>query len=125
MFAPVGEIGTFASDRPNLNVEVAEDPGAMSQVEARNWLEQRAFRLMAVHQHFEILQSVPTTLAGQPAWIMKVTLTSLIDGSEGTNMQIMTGINGRTYLVSYNSPAELFDQYLPAVQNMINSFKVE
>ncbi|HEX6281319.1 MAG TPA: hypothetical protein VFZ67_03760, partial [Nitrososphaera sp.] len=125
IFAPEGEQGVFTADRPNFNVEVAEERGAMADYEARAWLEQRAFELMAIHEQFEIIESVPTTVAGQPAWMIKYTFTSLISDSEVTHMQILGGVAGRTYLLTYSSPVEHFDEYLPAVQHMLNSFRVE
>ena len=127
VFAPSteGEEGVFTADRPNFNVEVAEEHGAMADYEARAWLEERAFELMTQHEHFEVLESAPTNLAGQPAWMIKYTFTSLIDGTEMTHTQAMGGVNGRTYLLTYSSPSDLYYQYLPQVQNMLNSFSVE
>ncbi len=125
VFAPEGEQGEFTGDRPNFNVEVSEDQGAMSQASARAYLEQRAFELMTLHEQFEIQESIPTVLACQPAWMIKYTFTSLIDDSELTHTQVLGGVAGRTYLLAYSSPADLYDQYLPAVQNIVNSFRVE
>jgi hypothetical protein len=125
VFAPEGEQGVFTGDRPNFNVEVSETQGAMSQASARAYLEQRTFELMTLHENFEVLLSEPTFLAGHPAWMVKYTFTSMIDDSEVTHIQVMGGIGDRTYLLSYSSPAELYDQYLPAVQNMVYSFRVE
>jgi hypothetical protein len=125
VFAPVEGIEGFIPDRPNFNVEVAEEPGAMADYQARAYLEQRAFELMTLHEDFEIIESVPTNLAGQPGWMIKMTFTSLLDGEEATQTQAMAGVAGRTYLLSYSSPADLYDQYLPSVQNMLNSFRVQ
>lgn len=124
-FSPEGEQGVFTADRPNFNVEIAEDTGAMADYEARAWLEQRAFELMTMHENFQIIESVPTTLAGLPAWMMRYTFTSMVDSLEVTHMQVMGGVAGRTYLLTYSSPANLFDEYLSDAQNMINSFRVE
>jgi hypothetical protein len=126
VFAPEGgDEGEFTADRPNFNVEVSEQQGAMSQASARAYLEERAFELMTLHEQFEVTQSVPTALAGQPGWMIEMRYTSLIDGSDNVQMQVMAGMAGRTYLLSYSSPADLYDEYLSAVQNMINSFRVE
>jgi hypothetical protein len=80
---------------------------------------------MTLHEHFEIIESVPTMLVGQPGWMIKYTFTSMIDGTEMTHTQAMGGVAGRTYLLTYSSPADLYDEYLPQVQNMLNSFRVE
>ncbi len=124
-FSPEGERGVFTGDRPNFNVEVAEESGAMADYEARAWLEQRASELMTVHETFQIIESAPTTLAGQPVWMLRYTFTNMMDNSEVTHMQVTGGVAGRTYLLTYSSPANLFDEYLPDVQNMINSFRVQ
>jgi hypothetical protein len=124
-----GEQGEFTADRPNFNVEVSEERGAMSQGSARAYLEERAFELVTAtlenNEQAEVTQSAPTTLAGQPAWMIEMRYTSLLDGSDNVQMQVMAGLAGRTYLLSYSSPADLYDEYLPEVQNMINSFRVE
>jgi hypothetical protein len=126
VFAPEGgDEGEFTADRPNFNVEVSEERGAMSQSSARAYLEERAFELMTVHDQFEVIESVPTTLQGQPGWMIKYTFTGMIDGTEMTHTQAMGGVAGRTYLLTYSSSTDLYDEYLPAVQNMINSFRVE
>jgi hypothetical protein len=125
VFAPEGEEGVFTADRPNVNIDVSETRGMVSAADARAQLEEHLFRLMTVHEQFEVIESVPATLAGQQGWKITYTFTSLIDGEEQTNMQIMAGIAGRTYQLSYSSPADLYDEYLPEVQNMINSFRVE
>jgi hypothetical protein len=125
VFAPEGEQGSFTGDRPNLNLEVAEERGAMASYEARAWLEERAFRLMTQHEQFDITASAPTTVAGREGWTLSVTFTSLLDGEEYTNKQWMVGTGGRTYLLTYHSPVESFDEYLPQVQQMIASFRVE
>jgi hypothetical protein len=124
-FSPEGEQGVFTEDRPNFNVEIAEEVGAMADNEARAWLEQRGFELMTMHENFQIIESVPTTLAGLPAWMIRYTFTSMIDGSVATHMQVMGGVAGRTYLLTYSSPANLFDEYLSDGQNMIDSFRIE
>src|SRR5919106_6747209 len=123
-----GEQGEFTADRPNFNVEVSEERGAMSQGSARAYLEERAFELVTAtlenNEQTEVTQSAPT-IAGQPAWMIEMRYTSLLDGSDNVQMQVMAGLAGRTYLLSYSSPADLYDEYLPEVQNMINSFRVE
>jgi hypothetical protein len=125
VFAPEGEEGEFTADRPNVNIDVSETRGMVSAADARAQLEEHMFGLMTVHEQLEVIESVPATLAGQQGWKITYTFTSLIDGEEQTNMQIMAGIAGRTYQLSYSSPADLYDEYLPEVQNMINSFRVE
>ena len=97
----------------------------MADYEARAWLEQRAFELMTMHENFQIIESVPTTLAGLPAWMMRYTFTNMTDNSEATHVQVMGGVAGRTYILTYSSPANLFDEYLSDAQNMINSFRVQ
>jgi hypothetical protein len=127
-FAPANQEG-FTGGRPNLNVEANEDGGAMSQDEVKAYLEERAFQLKTYHEQsekqFEITRSEPTTLAGQPDWKMQYTFESLIDGQESANMEVMAGIADRTYLLTFSTPTELFDEFLPDVQHMINSFRVE
>ena len=95
----------------------------MADYEARAWLEQRAFEFMTMHENFQIIESVPTTLAGLPAWMMRYTFTNMTDNSEATHVQVMGGVAGRTYILTYSSPANLFDEYLSDAQNMINSFR--
>lgn len=58
VFAPEGEEGSFTADRPNFSVEVSESRGAMSQAEAKAYLEERTFELMTHHEEFEVLTSV-------------------------------------------------------------------
>jgi hypothetical protein len=100
-FAPEGEQGEFTADRPNFNVEVSEDRGAMSQASAKAVLEQNVFELMMAHEQFEVQLSQPTVLAGQPAWMVKYTFTNLIgDNEEVTHTKVLAGLAGRTYMLT-------------------------
>jgi hypothetical protein len=72
----------------------------------------------------KILDSSPTTLAGQPAH--KVVLTDdRVQGLKLKKNQIWSVINNsKAYVITFGSEESKYDKYLPQVQNIIKSFKV-
>lgn len=76
-------------------------------------------------QNFSIIDSSPTTLAGLPAHTVTHTFTE--DGINSELMQIWAVDNSTdtAYVITYGSIVEEFNDGLPALRAMTDSFQVE
>jgi hypothetical protein len=65
------------------------------------------------------LSDEDTVLAGLPAhqWIYTVTLDSI----QGHGMQVWTVKNGRSYVLTFTSPEDLFETFLPIFKKMLST----
>jgi|GEM_PF-2858031 len=68
------------------------------------------------------LSDADTTLAGLPAhqWLYSVKL----DTVQGRGMQVWTVKNNRSYVLTYTSPDNLFDTFLPVFKKMLDSVTI-
>lgn len=75
-------------------------------------------------QDFELLNSSSVTLAGLPGHMIMYSFT---DESETPlqNLQVWTIKDGIAYVITYGGIPEEFDNSLPVVRNMMNSFSLE
>jgi hypothetical protein len=73
---------------------------------------------------FKLLNSSSTTLAGLPAHKVVYTFT----GESQTplqNLHVWTVKDGIAYIVTYNATPEEFDSSLPALQSVLDTFRLE
>ena len=75
-------------------------------------------------ENFKWIERNSTTLAGNPGY--KVLFSSTVSelGTEKTTMIIWTIKNGKAYEVWLSTKTDNFSSYLPAFENMIESFKI-
>jgi len=73
---------------------------------------------------FKILESGPTTLAGQPAHKIVFTDDS-VNGSKLKKIQVWTVLNNsKAYVITFGSEESKYADYLPQVQNILSSFRI-
>ena len=73
---------------------------------------------------FKILESAPTTLAGQPAHKIVFTDES-VKGIKSKKIQVWTVLNNsRAYLVTFASEESKYADYLPQIQKILSSFRI-
>jgi len=71
----------------------------------------------------KILDSSPTTLAGQPAHMVVLT-DDRVEGIKLKKSQVWSVINNsKAYVITFGSEESKYDKYLPQVENIIKSFK--
>jgi hypothetical protein len=75
-------------------------------------------------QDFKLLNSSSTTLAGLPAHMI---VYSFVDESETPlqNLQVWTVKDGTAYIITYTGTPEEFESSLPALQGVMDSFRLE
>ena len=74
----------------------------------------------------KILNSNPTTLAGQPGY--QVVFSTLPNMGSPVSFKIMhswTAINNKIYVFEYGVESSKFNTYLPTVNQMLDSLKIE
>jgi hypothetical protein len=87
------------------------------------------YRFNATDFHIDQATTTDTQLAGRPAYVlvfsdtfngfpMKTMVMGTFDDNHGSDN------NGRFYYVQYTAEASRYDQLLPAVHQMINSFEL-
>jgi len=75
-------------------------------------------------QDFKLLNSSSTTLAGLPAHMI---VYSFIDESETPlqNLQVWTVKDGTAYIITYTGTPEEFESSLPALQSVLDIFRLK
>jgi eukaryotic-like serine/threonine-protein kinase len=79
-------------------------------------------------QGMEIIESEPTTLAGNPAHKIIFSPGAQVAQSspiEFKVMQIFTTIENKVYLLSYNAETSKFPLYMDTIQQMLESLKIQ
>lgn len=86
------------------------------------------YRLNATNFHIDLATVTDTQLAGRPAYVLIFSdnfngfpMKTLVMGTFGDKHG---DDNGRAYYVQYTAEASRYDQLLPAVNQMINSFEL-
>jgi len=73
---------------------------------------------------FKILESAPTTLAGQPAHRI-VYADDSVNGSKLKKIQVWTVLNNsKAYLITFASEESKYDDYLPEAQNILSYVRI-
>lgn len=114
------------SDRYEINAAVSvSNMGLPSQANTLQALTDYRLQISP-----NIIQSQATTLAGLPAHMImrELSLSSvLLDISMGSNqmmLEVWAVKDGIWYHITFMTPADKFQQYLPIAQQMINSFQI-
>jgi hypothetical protein len=72
--------------------------------------------------NLKLLETNNSTLSGFPAHQIVYTYTT--DGLDLKNMQIWTIVDGMVYAITYGGTINEFNDSLPVIQNMIDSFQI-
>jgi len=68
--------------------------------------------------------SQPTTLSGLPAISRTIATKNPVSGTDILIAQIFVIKNGNAYTITYTAPSSIYYNYLPTVQQIINSFQI-
>jgi serine/threonine-protein kinase len=72
---------------------------------------------------FELIESTSATLSDNPAHKVVYTYSDAEIGITKT-MEILTIKDDKLYFISYTADATKYSSYLPTIQKMIDSFKI-
>jgi len=73
--------------------------------------------------NYNLIDSGPTTLAGNPA--QKIVFTATTDQHDLEILMMWTMSNGSEYMITYKAYPHNYDTYLGTAQQMIDSFNIE
>jgi tetratricopeptide (TPR) repeat protein len=91
---------------------------------------QESINAYKVNEDFEIVESNPDAkLAGNPAYLLTYTWTTEPENEDELSynlqtMEIGTIIENKGYYITYNAEEDAYSDYLPTIQNMIDSFEI-
>jgi hypothetical protein len=74
---------------------------------------------------FKLLNSSSTTLAGLPAHMIVYSFSDEESQTPWQNLQVWTVKYGMAYIITYGGIPEEFDSSLPALQSVVDSFRLE
>lgn len=74
---------------------------------------------------FKLLNSTSTTLAGLPAHMIVYSFTDEEIQTPWQNLQVWTIKDGIAYIITYGGVPEEFESSLPALQSVMDSFRLE
>ncbi len=120
------DIVTFLSPTQNDNavVDIHQDKPANGNSDIGTYLSSTISLYKNNLQDVKVIGSnTNSSLAGNKAYKLIYTYTTS-DGFRMKDMEIGTIIGNKAYYMVYDGKESLFDNYLPIVQNMIDSFKV-
>jgi hypothetical protein len=69
-----------------------------------------------------ILESNTTTLAGQPAH--RIVFTEDVQNQQFKKTQVWTVKDNKAYVITFSAQGPRYDDYLPSIESMINSLKI-
>jgi hypothetical protein len=78
--------------------------------------------LNKIFERFNLTDITSTTLAGNPA--QRIEYTARQDQVDLKFIQIVTIKDGKEYIITFGAPKGLFQNDVPAVQKMIDSFQI-
>lgn len=73
-------------------------------------------------QGFNLIESLPTTIANNPAH--QIVYTETLGPLKLKKMQIWTVMNGMAYIIIYSAEESSYSDQLPTVQKMLDSFNI-
>lgn len=120
------DIVTFLSPTQNDNavVDIHQDKPTNGNSDIGTYLSSTISLYKNNLQDVKVIGSnTNSSLAGNKAYKLIYTYTTS-DGFKMKDMEIGTIIGNKAYYIVYDGKESLFDNYLPIVQNMIDSFKV-
>lgn len=120
------DIVTFLSPTQNDNavVDIHQDKPTNGNSNIGTYLSSTISLYKNNLQDVKVIGSnTNSSLAGNKAYKLIYTYTTS-DGFKMKDMEIGTIIGNKAYYIVYDGKESLFDNYLPIVQNMIDSFKV-
>jgi hypothetical protein len=111
-----------SSDRYREIVSVALEP--FDNVSMAEWIRNTTNFLNTTSNDFMLSASSPTTLAGFPAHMLEYTYSDPSFGITRTMVISTIPDNQNVYSITYFAKPAEFDNSLPIVQKMINSFQL-
>jgi hypothetical protein len=101
----------------SVDIQVRDTPTNISNVSLGQYIELQIKNLKAVNPDFSLVESTPTTIAGNAAH-------QLLYISKGDKRLFFSTIKGdKIYNITYNSKPEKYQEYLSTIEQMIASFE--
>jgi hypothetical protein len=121
---------TFSDKYVNAAVLVKSDtlPSLTNTLQAMTEYKLKSYSVSTPDD--KLIQSQGTSLAGLPAHMVIVQFLSvenfldLWEMAKLMALEVWTVKDDKSYSILYITPVEKFEQYLPIVQQMINSFQI-
>jgi eukaryotic-like serine/threonine-protein kinase len=100
-----------------VDIQVRDIPTNISNMSLGQYIELQIKNLKAVNPDFSLVESTPTTIAGNAAH-------QLLYISKGDKRLFFSTIKGdKIYNITYNSKPEKYQEYLSTIEQMIASFE--
>jgi eukaryotic-like serine/threonine-protein kinase len=100
-----------------VDIQVRDIPTNISNMSLGQYIELQIKNLKAVNPDFSLVESTPTTIAGNAAH-------QLLYISKGDKRLFISTIKGdKIYNIMYNSKPEKYQEYLSTIEQMIASFE--
>jgi hypothetical protein len=116
--SPQGGMGNRAPEVINVVTEVL--PSSNFSLDSYT---EAAIGQVELFDNFQLLNSSSTTIGGLPGHMIVYTFT---DGQTPLqNLQAWTVKDGMAYIITYGGIPEEFDSSLPAIQSVLDSFRLE
>lgn len=116
--SPQGGMGNRAPEVINVITEVL--PSSNFSLDSYT---EAAFGQVESFENFQLLNSSSTTLGGLPAHMIVYTFTD--EQTPLQNLQAWTVKDGMAYVITYGGVPEEFDSSLPALQSVLDSFRLQ
>jgi eukaryotic-like serine/threonine-protein kinase len=101
----------------SVDIQVRDIPTNISNISLSQYIELQIKNLKAVNPDFSLVESTPTTIAGNAAH-------QLLYISKGDKRLFISTIKGdKIYNITYNSKPEKYQEYLSTIEQMIASFE--
>jgi eukaryotic-like serine/threonine-protein kinase len=101
----------------SVDIQVRDIPTNISNMSLGQYIELQIKNLKAVNPDFSLVESTPTTIAGNAAH-------QLLYISKGDKRLFISTIKGdKIYNIMYNSKPEKYQEYLSTIEQMIASFE--
>jgi eukaryotic-like serine/threonine-protein kinase len=101
----------------SVDIQVRDIPTNISNISLSQYIELQIKNLKAVNPDFSLVESTPTTIAGNAAH-------QLLYISKGDKRLFFSTIKGdKIYNITYNSKPEKYQEYLSTIEQMIASFE--
>jgi hypothetical protein len=118
--SPQGGVGNRAPEIIRITTE--ELPTSDYSLDSYSDL---GLRQLESFRDFKLLNSSSTTLAGLPARMIVYSFTDEVGQTTLQNLQAWTIKDGVAYVVTYIGTPEEFDSSLPALQRILDTFRLE
>jgi len=121
------EVGGTHPYYANINIMTTPLPQDMTDIPLKDRVAATMLNLKRTYADFNKVEEYSTTISGVPATVVVVTLTGEILGTEVSvkNKVAIFMKDEVGYSITYNVPAEFYDEYADSFDLAINSFKFD